>query len=66
MSFHESMDYLRQALKQYHLAQKNDYNEVEQQRSKELSKEEFINTVVSPDVVKIIAQKLVTFTKPTQ
>ena len=65
MSFNESMDYLRQALKQYHLAQKKDYNEVEQQ-SKELSKEQFINTVVSPDVVKMIATKLVTFTKPTQ
>ena len=66
LSFDESMNYLRQALKQYHLTGGKDYNEAEHRESKELSKEQFINTVVSPDIVQMIAQKLLTVTKPSQ
>ena len=64
MSFHESMNYLRQAVKLFHLEQTKGNNGVEQQESKELSTEEFIGTVVSPDVVRLIARKLVELTKP--
>ena len=41
-------------------------NVVEHEESKELGTEEFINAVVSPDVVRTIAQKLVELTKPTR
>ena len=66
LSLDESMNYLRQALKQYHLTERKDYSEAEHRESKELGKEQFINTVVSPDIVQMIAQKLVTVTKPSQ
>ena len=39
-------------------------NEVEQEESKELGADEFINTVVSTDVIRMIAQKLLKLTKP--
>jgi hypothetical protein len=58
------MNYLRQALKLYHLEQMQANNEVEQEESKELGADEFINTVVSTDVIRMIAQKLLKLTKP--
>lgn len=58
------MQYLRQALKQYHLEEKK-VNLAEPGESNELSEDDFIKTVVSPDVVRIVAQKLVELTKPT-
>ncbi len=66
LSFHESMYYLRQALKLYHQEKMKANNVVEHEESKELGTEEFINAVVSPDVVRTIAQKLVELTKPTR
>jgi hypothetical protein len=60
------MYYLRQALKLYHQERMKANNVVEHEESKELGTEEFINAVVSPDVVRTIAQKLVELTKPTR
>lgn len=60
------MHYLRQAIKQYHLKQINMYsNEVQQQETKEFNEEDFVNTVVSPDVVQMITKKLLKLTTPT-
>lgn len=61
------MDFLCQALKLFHLEQiKNNSssNELEHQYTGKLTSEKFINTVVSPDVIKLIAKKLVQLTKP--
>ena len=66
LSFHASMHYLHQALKLFHRVQTTSNNGVEQQESTELSAKEFINTVASPDVVQMIAQKLIKLTKPTR
>ncbi|XP_028403625.1 HSPB1-associated protein 1-like isoform X2 [Dendronephthya gigantea] len=65
LSFPASMQYLRQALKQYHLEQMKVNQVAEPTESDKLSEDDFIKTVVSPDVVRIIAKKLVELTKAT-
>ncbi|XP_046850826.1 HSPB1-associated protein 1-like isoform X2 [Xenia sp. Carnegie-2017] len=63
LSFEESLRLCRKAVVAYYNRNTKRGNEVEETRTKELSVEDFMNAVVSPDVVRIITEKIFDLTK---